>query len=108
MATVVIYTRKLCGFCTAAKSLLSRKGVAFREIDATFDAGLRQEMMRKSGRSTFPQIFVGGQHVGGATETFDAFNSGQLQAALLARSIGFDTSMTADAYSFLPSWLHPR
>jgi cysteine synthase A len=68
----------------------------------------RAALREITGQPTIPQIFVGGRHVGGATETFDAFNSGQLQAALLASSIGFDASMTADAYSFLPSWLHPR
>jgi len=84
MANVVIYTRKLCGFCTAAKSLLSRKGVAFREIDATFDAGLRQEMMRKSGRSTFPQIFVGDHHVGDCEELMALERAGKLDAMLKA------------------------
>ena len=44
MAEVVIYTRQLCGFCTAAKRLLDQKGVAYTEHDATFDPGLRQDM----------------------------------------------------------------
>ena len=82
MANVVIYTRKLCGFCTAAKSLLSRKGAAFREIDATFDAKLRQEMMQKSGRTTFPQIFIGDYHVGGCDELMALERAGKLDGLL--------------------------
>lgn len=66
MADVVIYTRKLCSFCTAAKSLLQKKGASFREIDATFSADLKQEMIEKAhGRATFPQIFIGDEHIGG-------------------------------------------
>ncbi|MCB1423777.1 MAG: glutaredoxin 3 [Nitratireductor sp.] len=84
MATVVIYTRKLCGFCTAAKSLLSRKGVAFREFDATFDMKLRQEMMQKSGRTTFPQIFIGNHHVGGCDELMALERAGKLDPMLKA------------------------
>ena len=82
MANVVIYTRKLCGFCTAAKSLLSRKGVAFREFDATFDMKLRQEMMQKSGRTTFPQIFIGNHHVGGCDELMALERAGKLDGLL--------------------------
>lgn len=82
MADVEIYTRKMCGYCTAAKSLLSRKGASFREFDATFDAGLRQEMMRKSGRTTFPQIFIGGKHVGGCDDLFALEQAGKLDRML--------------------------
>ncbi|MCB1414949.1 MAG: glutaredoxin 3 [Phyllobacteriaceae bacterium] len=82
MANVVIYTRKFCGFCTAAKSLLSRKAVAFREIDATFDAKLRQEMIQKSGRTTFPQIFIGDYHVGGCDELMALERAGKLDGLL--------------------------
>jgi cysteine synthase A len=51
---------------------------------------------------------VGGEHIGGATETFDAFNEGELQSRLTANGASFDPSMTRNAYSFLPTWLHPR
>ena len=60
MVDVTIYTRMMCGYCTAAKRLLDRKGVAYTEHDASFSPELRQEMIsRANGRSTFPQIFVG-------------------------------------------------
>lgn len=82
MAEVLIYTRKMCGFCTAAKNLLSGKGAAFREFDATFDPKLRQEMMQKSGRTTFPQIFINGKHVGGCDDLHALERAGKLDPML--------------------------
>lgn len=71
MAQVTIYTRDFCGYCAAAKRLLSEKGVDFVEHDASFSPELRKEMIqRANGRSTFPQIFVGETHVGGCDELF--------------------------------------
>nr|WP_319387873.1 glutaredoxin 3 [uncultured Cohaesibacter sp.] len=84
MAEVVIYTRKMCGFCTAAKKLLSDKGVAFRELDATFDFDLKQEMIAKSGRRTFPQIFINDEHVGGCDDLFALDKAGKLDPMLAA------------------------
>ena len=66
MANVTIYTRQFCGFCSAAKRLLDKKGVAYVEHDATFNPDLKREMIQRShGGSTFPQIFIGDTHVGG-------------------------------------------
>ena len=64
MSTVEIYTTPFCGFCVAAKRLLTKKGVSFTEIDVARAPDRRQEMMgRAHGRHTVPQIFVGGAHV---------------------------------------------
>ena len=83
MAEVVIYTRQLCGFCTAAKRLLDKKGVAYTEHDATFDPGLHKEMVQKAnGHSTFPQVFVGKTHVGGCDDLHDLERAGKLDALL--------------------------
>ena len=82
MAEVIIYTRKMCGYCTAAKSLLSGKNVGFREFDGTFDVQIREEMMRKSGRTTFPQIFINGVHVGGCDDLHDLDRQGKLDKML--------------------------
>ena len=81
-APVTIYTRQLCGFCTAAKRLLASKDIAFDERDATFDPTLRQEMMQRSGRSTFPQIFIGAAHVGGCDDLMALERAGRLDAML--------------------------
>jgi glutaredoxin 3 len=85
MKSVVIYTRKFCGFCVAAKTLLKRKGVQFEEFDATFSPDLRQEMISKShGSMTFPQIFVGDVHVGGCDELHALDRTGGLDKLLAA------------------------
>jgi len=69
MPNVTIYTTPFCGFCHAAKRLLSQKGVEFREIDVSYDAQQRQEMVRRAGgRRTVPQIFIGDRHVGGCDD----------------------------------------
>lgn len=83
MAKVIIYTRQLCGFCSAAKALLKKKGVNFVEHDATFDPGLKKEMIQKAnGRATFPQIFIDGFHVGGCDELMAMDRNGKLDPLL--------------------------
>jgi glutaredoxin 3 len=83
MADVVIYTRPFCGFCARALSLLSQKGVAFTEIDAGMDPDKRREMVQRSGgRSTFPQIFIGGTHIGGCDEMMALERAGKLDPKL--------------------------
>lgn len=84
MAEILIYTRKMCGFCTAAKSLLSKKNASFKEFDGTFDSKIRQEMISKSGRHTFPQIFINGTHVGGCDELHELEREGKLDSMLKA------------------------
>lgn len=68
MAQVTVYTRAFCPYCTRAIALLQRKGVDVKEIDATACPLTRQEMIQRSGRWTFPQIFVGDTHVGGCDD----------------------------------------
>jgi glutaredoxin 3 len=68
MPSVTIYTRAFCPYCTRAIALLQRKGAPVTEIDATGCPQKRQEMITRSGRWTFPQIFVGDTHVGGCDD----------------------------------------
>ena len=83
MPEIVLYTRKFCGYCSAAKSLLKSKGVEFKEIDGTFDVKVKQEMVTKShGGNTFPQIFIGEQHIGGCDELHGLDQSGVLDEML--------------------------
>ena len=84
MAQVTIYTRPGCGYCVRAVSLLTQKGVDFEEIGAGADPAKRQEMMERSGRSTFPQIFVGEKHIGGCDEMMALERRGELDALLAA------------------------
>lgn len=82
MVDVTIYTRMMCGYCTAAKRLLDKKGVAYTEHDASFSPELKQEMMSRSGRTTFPQIFVGDHHVGGSDDLHELERQGKLDGLL--------------------------
>ena len=69
MPKIEIYTKFLCPYCTTAKALLSGKKAAFEEIDVTMDSARRYEMIdRAGGRSTVPQIFISGTHIGGSDE----------------------------------------
>ncbi|HTV67274.1 MAG TPA: glutaredoxin 3 [Rhizobiaceae bacterium] len=83
MADVEIYTRIMCGYSERAKRLLEKKGVAYKEYDASFSPELRQEMVsRAHGRSTFPQIFIDGRHVGGSDDLHALEAEGRLDGLL--------------------------
>lgn len=83
MADIEIYTRMMCGYCAAAKRLLDKKGAAYTEHDASFSPALRREMTQKAGgRSTFPQIFIDGRHIGGSDELHALDKRGELDALL--------------------------
>ncbi len=84
MAKVTIYTRPFCGYCARALKLLSDKGADFTEVEAGMDPKLRQEMMDRSGRTTFPQIFVGEQHIGGCDDMVALDRAGKLDGLLAA------------------------
>ena len=82
-AAVEIYTRPGCGYCSAAKSLLTRKQAAFTEFDVATDSTLRQQMWDRAGAgTTFPQIFIGATHVGGCDELYALDREGKLDAML--------------------------
>ena len=68
MANVEIYTKETCPYCHRAKALLSSKGVSFQELPIDGNAAKREEMIKRSGRTTVPQIFIDAQHIGGCAE----------------------------------------
>lgn len=83
MKKVEIYTKFTCGFCHRAKSLLSGKGVAFDEYDITMGGPKREEMLERSGGgSTVPQIFIGGEHIGGSDDLAALERAGKLDTML--------------------------
>ncbi|MBN9251310.1 MAG: glutaredoxin 3 [Mesorhizobium sp. 61-13] len=83
MVDVTIYTRAMCGYCSAAKRLLEKKGVAYTEHDASFSPELRREMIsRANGRTTFPQIFIGSTHIGGCDDLHSLEAEGRLDTLL--------------------------
>ncbi|PTX57778.1 glutaredoxin 3 [Litoreibacter ponti] len=85
MAQVEIYTSPLCGFCHAAKRLLSSKGVEFEETDVSRNPDKKGEMIsRANGGRTVPQIFIDGTHVGGCDDLYALEQAGKLDPMLAA------------------------
>ena len=85
MQTVTLYTTAWCPYCSAAKSLLKEKGVAFTEIDVEKTAGSRAIMVQRAGgRTSVPQVFVGEAHVGGCDDLYALERSGGLDPLLAA------------------------
>jgi glutaredoxin 3 len=82
-AAIEIYTRPGCGYCTAAKSLLTRKNAAFIELNVAADPTYREQMYDRAGDgSTFPQIFIDQTHVGGCDDLYALDRAGKLDALL--------------------------
>ncbi len=85
MADVVLYTKPGCPYCTAAKSLFQKKGVDFTDIVASNDPEKKAEMIQKSGgKTTFPQIFIDGKHIGGSDDIHALDARGGLDPLLAA------------------------
>jgi glutaredoxin 3 len=83
MARVEIYTKFGCPYCARAKQLLADKGVQYEETDINSVAGARDEMLgRANGKTTVPQIFIDGRHVGGSDDLAELERSGQLDSML--------------------------
>ena len=79
---VEIYTTQTCPYCIRAKALLDKKGVDYREVDVQRDRALRQEMEKRAGAHTVPQIFIGGKAIGGCDELFELDFDGELNGML--------------------------
>lgn len=113
---VVMFALEWCEFCWSVRKLFKACGIPYRSVDldsADYQKDnrggqIRNVLKERTGVPTIPQIFVGGQHVGGCTETFDAFNDGRLQKLLGDSGIELAPAGKVDAYGFLPKWLHPR
>ena len=83
MAEVEMYATMFCPYCTRARALLRRKGTAFTEIDIVEEPARRSEMIRRAGgRTSVPQIFISGEHIGGCDELVALDQAGELDAKL--------------------------
>jgi cysteine synthase A len=113
---VVLFALEWCEFCWSVRKMLAKYEIPYRSIDldsTTYqpnDLGgkIRAALHQTTGQATIPQVFVGGRHVGGATELFDTCKSGELQKMLDEKSIPYNRTVAADPYSFLPKWLQAR
>jgi glutaredoxin 3 len=82
MRRITMYATSWCGYCARARRLLEQKGQAWHEIDVDAEPGGREEMERRSGRRTVPQIWIGGRHVGGYDDLAALNASGELDRLL--------------------------
>jgi cysteine synthase len=112
----VMFALEWCEFCWSVRKMFAAFGISCRYIDLDSveyqadDRGgqIRAAVNARTGWRTIPQIFVGGEFVGGCTDVFDAWRAGTLQALLEKHGVPCNRRVDADPYSFLPSWLHPR
>ena len=113
---VVMFALEWCEFCWAVRKLFARLGIAYRSVDidsVAFQQGdmgtkVRAVLKERTGSPTIPQIYIGGSHVGGATDLFDAMRAGRMHKLLDAAGVAHDRGADLDPYSLLPKWLHPR
>jgi glutaredoxin 3 len=82
MAKIEIYTTPFCGYCSRAKSLLDSKGAEYEETDVMMDDKKRTEMRARANRTTVPQIFINGQHIGGSDDLAALERAGKLDVLL--------------------------
>ena len=85
MPKVLMYSTAVCPFCVRAEQLLKRKGVTeIEKVRVDLDPDRREEMMRKTGRRTVPQVYIGATHVGGCDELYELERQGTLDSLLAA------------------------
>jgi len=115
-SSVVMFALEWCEFCWSVRKLFSRLGITYRSVDVDSvayqedDLGgkIRAVLADRTGAKTLPQVYIGGVHVGGATDLFDAWRRGDIQKMLTDNGVVYDRSVTLDPYSLLPKWLQPR
>jgi cysteine synthase A len=113
---VVMFAYEWCEFCDSVRQVFSLYGIPFTSIDLDSvayqpgDRGSRmfEDLKRRTGSFTLPQIFVGGDFEGGCIDVFNSLKSGQLHTRLGKHGITIDPSARIDPYKLLPTWLHPR
>jgi len=113
---VVIFALEWCEFCWSVRKLFKQLEIPYRSVDldsVEFQEGARGQKIRavlaeKTAMKTIPQIFIGGEFVGGCTDVFDSWKAGDIQKLLEQNGVSYATQIELDPYRFLPDWLHPR
>ena len=113
---VVLFALEWCEFCWSVRKMLARYGIPYRSVDldsVEYQAdnkggNIRAAIREQTGQKTIPQIYIGGHHVGGATELFDACRDGTMQRLLEENAVAWNKDVKQDPYTFLPGWLHTR
>jgi len=113
---VLLFALEWCEFCWSVRKLFAQMNIAYRSVDLDSvayqadDLGgrIRNALTHRTGARTIPQIFIGGQHIGGCTELMNACSDGSLQQRLSDNDIQYDANVAIDPQQLLPRWLHPR
>jgi cysteine synthase A len=113
---VVMFALEWCEFCWSVRKLFAKCGIRYRSVDIDsaelkqddWGGQIRAALIEHTDFKTIPQIFVGGELIGGCTDLFDAFREGRVQQLMRDKAITFDEQVGLDPYDLLPSWLHPR
>ena len=113
---VVMFALEWCEFCWSARKLFKQLGIEFHSVDLDSvafqenDRGvrIREALKHKLGAGTIPQIFVGGEPIGGCTQLFEVYRNGSLHHRLAALGIHLGGEISIDTNRLLPQWMHPR
>jgi cysteine synthase A len=113
---VVLFALEWCEFCWSVRKMFAEYEIPYRAVDLDSVAyqqdnkggNIRKVIEQRTGLKTIPQIYLGGKHVGGASETFDAIKDGSFQTMLEQNNVAWNKDVSTDPYSFLPGWLHSR
>ena len=113
---VVLFALEWCEFCWSVRKMFAKYEIPYRSIDLDSVAyqednkggQIRAALREQTTSKTIPQIFIGGQYIGGATDLFDACKDGSLQKMLEENTVNYNKDVQDDPYSFLPGWLHKR
>ncbi len=113
---VVMFALEWCEFSWSVRKMFAHYGIPYRSVDldsVAYQDGnrggkIRAAIQEQTGLKTIPQIYIGGKHIGGATELFDAAKDGSMGELLKASSVSWTETENRDPYSFLPGWLHAR
>lgn len=113
---VVMFALEWCEFCWSARRMFAKYRIPYRSVDIDsvryqpddMGAKIRAAVSARTSFTTIPQIFVGGEFIGGATDVLKAWNEGRLQGLLEKNGVGYDREARGDAMGFLPGWLQKR
>ena len=113
---VVLFALEWCEFCWSVRKMFAEYEIPYRSIDLDSveyqrdnrGGNIRAALLERTGLKTIPQIFIGSEHVGGATELFDACKDGSMARLLDESGVSWNTDAARDPYSFLPGWLQSR
>ncbi|MCH7822071.1 MAG: cysteine synthase A [Proteobacteria bacterium] len=113
---VVIFSTEWCEFCLSVRKMFAEYEIPYRAIELDSveyqvdnkGGKIRKAIEQRTGAKTIPQIYIGGIHLGGATEMFDACKDGSLAKMLEENKVSWNRSTDTDPYTFLPGWLHAR